>query len=117
MFLLLQYKMKASNIIGIVVLLILVVTVTASLIPVADDSLDQLSDDYICNQESGCIYNATVSSTVPCRNETNQVASACPTGAGDTVPLGNLPQTILIIVIMAGLIVGMISVAKGMKNK
>ena len=109
--------MKVQNIIATVVLLILVAVVSASLIPEADNSLDQLSDDYICEQQSGCTYNETVSSTLPCRNTTNQVASACPTGQGATVPLGNIPQTVIIIVVMAAIVVGMISIAKSMKKK
>jgi len=108
--------MKAQSIIGVLVALILVATITASLIGTADDSLDQLSDDYICNQQVDCIYNETVSSSVPCRNETLQSA-VCGTGPGATIPLGNLPQTIIIIVIMVGVIVGAISLAKGIKNK
>ena len=109
--------MKAQSIIGVLVALILVATITASLIGTADDSLDQLSDDYICNQEVDCIYNETVSSSVPCRNESNQATVVCPTGTGSTIPLGNLPQTIIIIVIMVGVIVGAISLVKGIKNK
>ena len=108
--------MKAQSIIGVLVALILVATITASLIGTADDSLDQLSDDYICNQQVDCIYNETVSSSVPCRNETLQSA-VCGTGTGATIPLGNLPQTIIIIVIMVGVIVGAISLVKGIKNK
>ena len=104
--------MKIQAILAILIGLIVALFVVSALIPVADDGLDRLSDDYICDQQDGCFYNATTSSTVPCRNDTNFQTVSCPTGDGGTVPFGNIPQTIIIIVIMAGVIIGAIALSK-----
>jgi len=108
---------KANIIIGVLIALILFFVIGAALIPELQSSTSQLNESNYCEAISGnCIYNATVSSSSPCRNESNQVSSACDVDVPTEVPLGNLFGTVLVIVVMAGMVLTGIAATKRLRG-
>lgn len=100
-----------------VILLIILFTVLAQLLPELENAGDQLNQTNICGGLTGCIFNATNSSAAPCRDSINQSLN-CQLGDGE-VPLNSLFSFSIIGLLVAAVVILLVisALASKLRNK
>lgn len=83
--------------------IIIIIKVLSNTTPILQDNVDELNDSNQCINY-GCVYNATLSSSAPCRNNATSDSVVCADGQ-HTIPLSSSFGLLILIVVIAFIII------------